>query len=72
MKENYQNTLKKLTLFLLSNPAPFNGKDYEKQKGKGTSDQSVFRSRIKFGKIPLLVMSYKAVFKLFQELHHLI
>ena len=43
-----------------------------KKKGKGTSDQSVFRSRIKFGKIPLLVMSYKAVFKLFQELHHLI
>ena len=37
MKEGYQNTLKKLTLFFLLNPIPFNGKDYEKQKWPGTS-----------------------------------
>ena len=40
MKENYQKILKNLTLFFLSNPVPFNGQDYEKQKGPGTSDQS--------------------------------
>ena len=41
MKEDYQKALKKLTLFFLSNPAPFNGQNYQKQKGSGTSDQSL-------------------------------
>ena len=45
MKENYQETLKKLTLFFLSNSVPFNGQDYEKQKEPGTSDQSHFMSQ---------------------------
>ena len=31
--------LKKLTLFFLLKPVPFNEQDYEKQKGPGTSDQ---------------------------------
>ena len=31
--------LKKLTLFFLLNPVPFNEQDYERQKGPGTSDQ---------------------------------
>ena len=35
--------LKKLTLYFLFNPVPFNGKNYEKQKDPGTSDQSLFR-----------------------------
>ena len=43
MKEDYQKALKKLTLFFLSNPVPFNGRNYQKQKGSGTSDQSLFR-----------------------------
>ena len=49
-------TLKKLTLFFLSNPIPFNGQSYQKQKGPGTSDQSLFRLRNKFTKISLLVI----------------
>ena len=32
LKEDYQNALKKLTLFFLLNPVPFNGKSYQKQK----------------------------------------
>ena len=55
-------SLKKLTLFLLSNPVPFNGQDYEKQEGPGTSDQLLFRLQNKFRKIILLVMYYLAKF----------
>ena len=61
MKEDYQKALKKLTLFFLSNPVPFNGQSYQKQKGPGTSDQSLFRLQNKF-KIPLLVMYYLTKF----------
>ena len=53
-----QKTFKKLALFCLSNPVPFNRQDYEKQKGPGTSDQSLFRLQNKFREIPLLVMYY--------------
>ena len=42
MKEDSQEALKKLTLFFLSNPVPFNGQDNRKQKGPGNSDQSLF------------------------------
>ena len=45
------------TLFFLSNPVPFNGQSYKKQKGLGTSDQSLFGLRNKFTKISLLVIS---------------
>ena len=48
--------LKKVTFFLLSSPVPFNRQNYQKQKGPGTSDQSLFRLRNKFRKIPLLVI----------------
>ena len=58
MKEDYQRALKELTLFFLSNPIPFNGQDYEKEKGPGTSDKLFFRLQNKFRKIPLLVMYY--------------
>ena len=47
-----------MALFFLLIPAPFNGQDYEKQKGRGTSDQSLFRLQNNFRKIPLLVMYY--------------
>ena len=55
MEEDCQKALEKLTLFFLSNPGPFNGQSYQKQKGPGTSDQSLFRLRNKLRKFPLLV-----------------
>ena len=55
-------TLKKVTFFFLSNPVPFNAQNYPKQKGPGTSDQSLFRLQNKFRKIPLLVMFYQNKF----------
>ena len=54
--------LKKLTLFFLSNPVPFNAQSYQKQKGPGTSDQLLFRLQKKFRKIPLLVIYYLTKF----------
>ena len=55
-------SLKKVTLFFLLNPVPFNGQNYQKQKGPGTIDQSLFRLRNKFRKTPLLVMYYLTKF----------
>ena len=55
-------SLKKVTSFFLSNPVPFNRQNYQKQKGPGTNDQSLFRLRNKFRKIPLLVMYYLTKF----------
>ena len=51
-------TLKKLPLFFLSNPVPFNRQSHQKQKEPGTSAQSLFRLPNKFRKMPLLVISY--------------
>ena len=62
MKEDYQETLKKKTLFFLSKPVPFNVQNYQKQKGLRTSEQSLFRLRNKFGKIHLSVMYYLTKF----------
>ena len=62
MKEDYQKALKKLTLFFLSNPVPFNRQSYQKQKGPGTSDQLLFRLQNKFRKIRLLVIYYLTKF----------
>ena len=60
MKEDYQKALRILTLFFLSNPIPFNGKSYQKQKGPRTGDQSLFTLQNKFRKIPFLViLSYQ-------------
>ena len=36
------------TLYFLVNPVPFNGQHYQKQKGPGTGDQSLFRLQNKF------------------------
>ena len=55
-------SLKKFTLFFLSNPVPFNGQGYQKQKGSGTSHQSFFRPWNKFRKIPLFVIYYLTKF----------
>ena len=62
MKEDYQKPLKKLTLFFLSNPVPFNGQSYLKQKGSGTRHLLLFRLRNKFTKISLLVIYYLTKF----------
>ena len=62
MKEDDQKPLKKSTLFFLPNSVPFNGQSYQKQKGPGTSDQSLFRLQNKFRKIPLLVIYYLTKF----------
>ena len=48
-------------IFLLS-PVPFNSQNYLKQKGPGTSDQSLFSLRNKLRKIPSLVMYYLTKF----------
>ena len=55
VERGLSKSLKKLTLFFLSNPVPFNGEDYKKQKGPGTSDQSPLRLQNQFQKIPFLV-----------------
>ena len=42
-KKRLSKILKKLTLFFISNPVPFNEKSNQKQNGSGTSDQLLFR-----------------------------
>ena len=54
-------SLKKVN-FIFSNPVLFNGPNYQKQKGPGTSDQSLFKLGNKFRKSPLLVMYYLTKF----------
>ena len=58
LKEDYQKPLKKSTLFFLPNQVPFNVQSYQKQKGPGTNDPSLFRLRKKFSKIPSLGIFY--------------
>ena len=57
-KRGLSKNLKKLISFFLSNPVPFNGQSYLKQKGFRTSDQSLFRLQNKFRKVPALVICY--------------
>ena len=59
---DYQKAFKKLTLFFLSSPVPFNGKSYQNQKGSGTSAQSLSWSWNKFRKIPLFAIYYLTKF----------
>ena len=54
--DDYQKALKNLNVYFLSNPVPFNGKDYEKQQIPGTSNQLLFRLQNKLRKIPLLIV----------------
>ena len=58
VERRYQKALNKLTLLFLSNAVTFNEQSYLKQKGPGTSDESLFRLQKKFRKIPLLVICY--------------
>ena len=55
---------KKVNFLFLLNPVLLNGKNHEKQKRPGTSDQSLFILSNKFRKIPLLRMYYLAKFDL--------
>ena len=55
-------SLEKLTLFFLCHPVLFNSQSYQKQKGSGTNDQSLFRLQNKFKKIPSLVTYYLTKF----------
>ena len=50
-KEDHQKSFKKLTLFFLSKPVPFNGQSYQKQKGPGASDQSLLRLQNELKKV---------------------
>ena len=54
-------SLKKVNFFL-SNPVPFNGQSYQKQKGSGTGDQSHSRLQNKFRKMYLFVIYYLTKF----------
>ena len=49
-------SLKKVNFIFFSNPVPFKGQSYRKQKGPGTSDQSLFRLQNKSKKMSLLVI----------------
>ena len=66
-------SLNKLTSFVVLKPVPFNGLNYQKQKGPGTIGQLLFRLRNKIVKFPLLAMCYLTrcndVLELFQKLH---
>ena len=55
-------SLKKVYFFFLLNPVSSNGQSYQKQNGPGTSEQSLFRLKHKFRKIPLLVIYYLTKF----------
>ena len=48
----------KVNFIILFNPIPFNGQNYQKQKGPGTSGQTFLKLRNKVRKIPLLVTYY--------------
>ena len=62
MRKDHQKALIKLTSFLLSKLVPFNEQSYLKQKGSGTSDQSLLRLQNKFRKIRSLVIYYLTKF----------
>ena len=55
-------SLKKVNFIFLSNPVPFNEQSYQKQKGSGTSDRSLFRLQNQFRKIALFVIYYLTKF----------
>ena len=48
-------TLQKVNFIFFSNPVPFNGQSYQKQKRPGTSDHSLFRLKNKFKSLHLQI-----------------
>ena len=61
-KGDYQKAFSKVDFIFFSNPVPFNGQNYQKQKEPGASDQLIFMLQNKFRKIILLVMFYLTKF----------
>ena len=61
-EKGLSKTLKTVNFFFLPNTVPFNGQRYQKQKGPGISNQSLFRLQNNFRKIPLLVVYYLTKF----------
>ena len=57
-KRRLSKSLKKGNFVFSFEPRPFQLTKLSKQKGPGTSEQSLFRSQNKFRRIPLLVMYY--------------
>ena len=57
MKEDYEKALKKVVFFLTMSLS-IDKQNYQKQKGPGISDQSLFRLQNKFRKFLLLVKYY--------------
>ena len=57
-KIGLSKSLKKVNFNFSLNPVPFNQRNYQKQKGSGTSDQSLFRLQNKFKNIHLFVVYY--------------
>ena len=55
-RKAYKRIIKKITLFFLLNPVPFNERNCQKRAGLGTSDQFFFSLQNKFRKFPLLIM----------------
>ena len=51
-------SLKKVNFIFSFEPSPFLWENYQKQKGPGISDQSLFRLQNKFREVPLLIMYY--------------
>ena len=62
LTEDYQKAFKRLSLFFLSNPVPFNGQSCKKEKGSGAIHESLFRPQNKSRKIPLFVIYYLTKF----------
>ena len=62
LKGDYKKSIKKLTLISVLNPIPFNGQNYQTQKGLGTSYQLLFKLPNKLIKIYLLVIYYLTKF----------
>ena len=62
LKRGLSKSLKKVNFIFALNPVSFNGQSYQKQKGTGTSDQSLFKLQNKFRKIPSLVTYYLTKF----------
>ena len=62
LERGLSKTLQKVNFIFSFKPIPFNVQSYQKQKGPGTSDQSLFRLPNKFTKIYLLVIYYLTKF----------
>ena len=61
-KRQLLKSLKKVNYIFSFEPHPFNGQNYQKQRGPETSDLSLFRLQNKFRVISLLIIYYLTKF----------